>query len=63
MAALEGIDLVHFLNQPGPVGSATAVDGRVVDTNGLLYVRILLGEPSGAARTTSVLEPHYEDGG
>jgi len=48
VAALERVDLVDFLNQPGKVGLATGVDGRVVDNEACRVVG-LLRQSSGTA--------------
>lgn len=50
VAALERVDLVNFLDQPGPVGFAAGVDGHVVDNRARCRVAGLLRQFSGAAR-------------
>ena len=54
ITTLERIDLVHFLNQAGPVGLAAGVGRRIVDDTGCRCVIVVFGEPSCAPRTVGI---------
>ena len=60
VGALERIDFVHLLNQPGPIGLAPGIHGRFVDEDRRRRCLLLFGQPPGAARAVGIVAeiPH-----
>ena len=55
VGTLERIDLVDFLNQPGPVGFAPGVDGRIVDNKAWYRIAGLFSRSSCPARAVGLV--------